>query len=214
MIRVLIVDDHDLVRTGMRHLLSCNPDFKVVGEADSGEMALELLPSVRPDVVLMDLNMPGMGGIEATRRIADQYPQVRVAALTALTDCSMTVSLHQAGALGYISKGSVPEELFDGIRAVRQGRPFISADMARKLSMERIQGRSDSPFAQITGREMDVLLLVLAGNRPQRIAELLQLSPKTVSTYRSRIYEKLAVDSDVALALLCFRQGLMPDEQG
>jgi len=171
------------------------------------------LPSLKPDLVLMDLNMPGIGGIEATRQIAQKYPGVRVVALTALSESPFPASLHEAGASGYIGKGCAPEELFEGLRAVSQGRPFISAEVSRKLSIEHLYGRSDSPFSQLSLRQLDVILLMLKGHKQPEIAELLQISPKTVSVFRNRAMEKLGVDSEVALTLLCLRHGLVADDR-
>jgi two-component system invasion response regulator UvrY len=210
-IKIFIVDDHALVRTGMRHILATRADFQVVGEADCGERALEQLVRLEVDLVLMDLNMPGMGGIEATRRVILAHPGIKVIALSALTESNFPRSLYAAGALGYISKGCASEELFRGIEAVMQGRPFISAEVAFTLSQDAMQG-SGSPFARLSGRELDILMCILAGNRTQQIAELTDLNPKTVGTYRYRILSKLGVRSDVELTLLCLRHGLLPEE--
>ncbi|MEO5343515.1 MAG: response regulator [Gammaproteobacteria bacterium SHHR-1] len=211
MIKILLVDDHDLVRVGMRHIIATRPEFEVVGEADCGEQALVLLQRQPVDLVLMDLNMPGMGGIEATRRITAAYPDTRVIALTALSEDPFPNSLHKAGALGYISKGCTPQELFKALVAVGQGRPFISTEVAQNLSISGIRGRETNPLSLLSGRELDVLMLLLANHSQQEIAELLDLKPRTVRTYLHRVRCKLDVDTDLGLFLLCLRHGLLKD---
>lgn len=211
MIDILLVDDHELVRAGLCHVLRSRPGFRVVGEAATGEQAIEMVRQQQPDVVLMDINMPGIGGIVATRRILAEFPSVQVMALTSLSDAPFPASLHEAGALGYLSKGCQPDELFQGIETVIQGRPYLSSDVAQKLSIGFLEGKG-SPFMKLSAREKEVVMLVLAGHKPLKIAEHLGVSPKSVSTYRRRIFEKLEVDSDVGLTLVAVRHGLLADE--
>lgn len=212
MITILLVDDHDLVRTAIGQLLAKAEGLVVVAEASSGEQAVALALEHRPRVVLMDVNMPGMGGIEAARQILAQTSGVQVAALTALSDPIFFDRLQQAGAIGYLSKGCSFDELVDAVKALAKGRPYIGTEMARRISLQRLQGQKRTVFTEISRREFDVMMLMLSGMKPKEIADRLCLSPKTVSTYRLRLFEKLGVKNDIELALAAARQGLMPDE--
>lgn len=210
MIKVLIVDDHALFRAGIRRILQDQDLIEVVGEAGSGEEALRLVPRLAPNVVLMDLNMPGgMGGIEATRRLGRVAPASRVIALTVLGDDPFPDQLREVGALGYLTKGCPAEELVRAIRTVAAGRPYVDAQVAQARMMAAWQGDHGSPFKELSSREMQVALMILDGQRTQDISESLSLSPKTVSTYRQRIYDKLGVHTDAELTRLAFRYGLL-----
>jgi two-component system invasion response regulator UvrY len=213
MIKVLLVDDHELVRTGFRHILDEAQDIQVVGEASTGESALQAIKRESPDIVLMDLNMPGMGGIEATRRIRRNHPETQVIAVTVHSDTPFPTQLHEAGALGYLTKGCPAEELFEAIHAVVKGRPFVSAEVSKKLAVANMTGEGkDSPFSKVASREMQVLMLIIQGKKTQDISDILCLSPKTISTYRHRLYEKLSVETDVELTHMALRYGLMKSE--
>jgi two-component system invasion response regulator UvrY len=210
MIRVLLVDDHELVRTGFRRILEGDPDIQVVAEAESGEDALKQVQSLQPDMVLMDINMPGIGGIEATRKIKHLYPEIQVIAVTIHADAPFPEQLHGAGALGYLTKGCPAKEMFEAIRTVAAGKPFISSDVSKKLTLARLTGANpDSPFGALSQREMQVLLMITQGQKTQDISDALYLSPKTVSTYRHRLFEKLGVETDVELTHLALRHGLI-----
>ena len=210
MIRVLLVDDHELVRTGFRRILEGDPDIQVVAEAESGEDAVQKVQSLNPDLVLMDINMPGIGGIEATRKIKRLHPQVQVIAVTVHSDAPFPEQLHGAGALGYLTKGCPAKELFEAIRTVAAGKPFISSEVSKKLTLARLTGTDpESPFSVLSQREMQVLLMITQGQKTQDISDALCLSPKTVSTYRHRLFEKLAVTTDVELTHLALRHGLI-----
>ena len=138
MIRVLLVDDHELVRTGFRHILASSDEIEVVGEAESGEEALEKVKQIKPDLVLMDISMPGIGGIEATRKIKRYHPDTQIIALTIHDDAPFPAKLHDAGALGYMTKGCPEQELFEAIRTVVSGKPFISSDISKKLHCRHV----------------------------------------------------------------------------
>ena len=210
MIRVFLVDDHELVRTGFRHILSDNPGIEVVGESGSGEDALNQVHALQPDLVLMDVNMPGIGGIEATRKIKRQHPETQVIAVTIHADTPFPEQLHEVGALGYLTKGCPADELFEAIRTVAAGKPFISNEVSRKLTLARLTGVDpDTPFSALSQREMQVLLMITQGHKTQDISDSLCLSPKTVSTYRHRLFEKLQVGTDVDLTHLALRYGLI-----
>lgn len=209
-IKVLLVDDHELVRTGFRHILQDSPGIDVVGEAESGEDAVVKARQLKPDLVLMDVNMPGIGGIEATRRVRRQNPATQVIAVTVLSDAPFPEQLHEAGALGYLTKGCPAEELFQAIKVVAAGRPFISNEVSQKLTLAMLTGSNpDSPFNRLSQREMQVLMMITQGQKTQFISDSLCLSPKTVSTYRHRLFEKLDVETDVELTLLAIRHGLI-----
>ncbi|MCP4126525.1 MAG: response regulator [Gammaproteobacteria bacterium] len=209
MIRVMLVDDHELVRTGFRLILDNMPDVLVVGEADSGESALKQIPELKPDLVLMDVNMPGIGGIEATRRIRRNYPDIQVIAITVHSDAPFPSKLHQAGALGYLTKGCPASEMSDAIKAVASGKPFLSAEVAQKLSLARLTGvDSELPFESLSRREMQVMMLIVQGSKNQDISDTMCVSPKTVSTYRHRLFEKLGIETDAELTLLAIRYGV------
>jgi len=210
-IKLLLVDDHELVRTGIRHILEEASDIEVIGEASSGDEALKNARKLEPDVVLMDVNMPGMGGIEATRRMVRLLPEVRVIALTVLDDDPFPARLNEAGARGYLTKGCPAEEMLDAIRTVHAGQRYVASAVARKHMLADLSGVSSTPFSELSSREMQVCMMILQGQRTQDISEALSLSPKTVSTYRQRIYEKLTVKNDVELTRLAYRFHLIED---
>ncbi len=192
MIRVLLVDDHELVRTGFRRILEAEPGIEVVGEAESGEKAVTQVDLLAPDLVLMDVNMPGIGDIEATRKIRRRSPATQIIAVTVLADTPFPEQLHEAGAIGYMTKGCPANELFTAIRTVAAGRPFIASEVSQKLTIARLTGvNPDSPFSLLSPREMQVLMMIIQGRKTQDISDSLCLSPKTVSTYRHRLFEKL-----------------------
>lgn len=214
MIKVLLVDDHELVRTGFRHILQGSDGIEVVGEAECGEDAVLKAKQEKPDLVLMDVNMPGIGGIEATRRIRRQNPSTQVIAVTVLSDAPFPEQLHEAGALGYLTKGCPADELFQAIKMVASGRPFVSSEVSQKLTLAMLTGNNpDSPFNRLSQREMQVLMMITQGQKTQFISDSLCLSPKTVSTYRHRLFEKLGVETDVELTLLAIRHGLITTEK-
>jgi len=210
MIRVLLVDDHELVRTGFRHILEEAKDIEVIEAVSCGEEAISFVRSTSPDLVLMDVNMPGIGGIEATRRLLRIDPGLKIIALTVHTDSPFPTQLHEAGALGYLTKGCPAEEMLKAVRLVASGKPYVSNEVSQKLALAQMSGRSDDrPFGKISQREMQVLMMIIQGTKTQEISDSLCLSPKTVSTYRHRLYEKLEVDTDVDLTHLAMRHGLV-----
>lgn len=210
MIRVLLVDDHALFRTGLTSVLGEAGDIEVMGDVGSGEEAVELLRNQFADLVLMDVNMPGIGGIEATRKIVRQWPDIKVVAVTALSDDPFPNQLLDAGARGYISKGCPADEMFEAIRSVMKGEHYISRDVAQKLALGRVAGQGDeSPLKRLSAREMQVMMMIVNGQGTQAISDSLFLSPKTVSTYRHRLYEKLDVVNDVELTRFAIRHNIV-----
>lgn len=217
MIRVLVVDDHDLVRTGITRMLADIDGLQVVGEGDSGESALKLARELKPDVVLMDVKMPGIGGLEATRKLLRSHPDIKVVAVTVCEEDPFPTRLLQAGAAGYLTKGAGLDEMVQAIRLAFAGQRYslafagqryISPQIAQQLALKPFQPQG-SPFDALSEREIQIALMIVGCQKVQIISDKLCLSPKTVNTYRYRIFEKLSVTSDVELTLLAVRHGMV-----
>lgn len=208
MIRILLVDDHALVREGTRSILERCPDFEVVGEADSGEAAIAAVRRLKPDVVLMDLNMPGMGGFEATRQLCAGKRDCRIIVVTMLSDNPFPRQLLTIGASGFLPKTCPATELVDAIRRVHRGERYINADISRRLALALLPGAEQSPLDALSAREMDIAMRLVQGQKPQQIGEALHINPKTVSTYKSRVLTKLGLANDIELTHFFIRQGL------
>lgn len=209
MIKVLVVDDHELVRMGICRMLSDTSDIEVIAAVDSGEAAIDLVRKNRPDVVLLDVNMPGIGGVETTRRLLQYAPELRVLAVSGLAEEPYPSLLLKAGARGYITKGAPLEEMVRAIRKVMQGGKYFSADIAEQLAASYLSDQQNSPFDLLSEREMQVAMMVVNCISAQEISDKLFVSVKTVNTYRYRIFEKLNLDSDVKLTHLAIRYGLI-----
>jgi two-component system, NarL family, invasion response regulator UvrY len=209
MIRILLVDDHAVVRTGFRLLLQARPDIAVVGEADSGELACQRYLELSPDVVVMDIAMPGMGGIEALRRIRAHDPQARVLALSAHDDPMHARRALREGALGFLSKRSAPETLLQAVSDVGSGQRYIDPRVAQRLALEDIGGAESSPIKRLSEREFDVFIRLARGASVQRIADDLRLSASTVGTHLYNVKQKLGVSNQSELTLLAIRHGLI-----
>lgn len=209
MIRVLLVDDHAVVRTGFRLLLQSHPDLKVAGEADSGEAACQRYFELEPDVVVMDLAMPGMGGLEALRRIRARHPAARVLALSAHDDSMHARRALSEGALGFLSKRSAPEALIEAVTTVAAGRRYLDRDVAQKLALADLEGDGKSSIERLSEREFEVFMRLARGETVARIAEDLKLSASTVGTHLYNIKQKLAVSNQSELTLLAVRHGLI-----
>lgn len=213
MIGVLLVDDHKLIRTGIKLILDQTADIRVLGEASSGEEAVERARALKPQIILMDVSMPGIGGLEATRKLAMSLPETRIIVLSAQTAEPFPMKLMEAGASGYITKDSAEDEIVTAIRRVHAGERYISAEIARSMALQAVNRSAGSPFDQLSQREMQVMIMATKGHSVQEISDKLHLSPKTVSTYRSRLFEKLGVANDVELTRLALRYGVI-EEQG
>ncbi|MDF0750582.1 UvrY/SirA/GacA family response regulator transcription factor [Marinobacter sp. 71-i] len=216
MIRVLVVDDHELVRSGITRMLADNPDIEVIGEASSGEDAIDFVRKDSPDIVLMDIRMPGIGGLEATRRILRIDDAIRVIVVTACADDPYPTRVMQAGASAYITKGADIKEMVRAIRMANSGQRYISPEIAQKMALKQLGGgdaRDEdgelSLFDRLSEREMQIAMMVVDCQKVQDISDKLCLSPKTVNSYRYRIFEKLEISSDVELALMAVRLGLL-----
>ena len=212
MINVLLVDDHDLVRTGIKRILDDVSGVKVIAEARTGEEAIRLGRQLKPDVVLMDVKMPGIGGFEATRKLLRINPDIKVLIVTTCNNDVYPARLLQVGAAGYLTKGSSMNEMIQAIRAVHAGQRYISPEIASRLAFRHVSDDTESPFDSLSERELQVMLMITNGTKVQDIAEKLCLSPKTVNSYRYRIFEKLDVKNDVELTLLAIRHGLIAAE--
>lgn len=210
MIKVLLVDDHELVRHGIKSLLEEVRGIKVVGDVDSGEEAIKFCRQEEPDIVLMDMNMPGIGGLEATKKILRFSPDSKIIVLTVHCESPFPSKFMQIGALGYLSKKAGQEEMIKAIRQVQSGQRYISPEIAQQVALATFAGKhEENPFDQLSERELQIMMMITEGEKVQDIAEKLNLSPKTVNSYRYRMFEKLNIDSDVALTRLAYRHGVI-----
>jgi len=212
-LRVLVVDDHDLFRTGLRNLLE-EQGVNVVGEAENGETAIRLASELAPDVVIMDLNMPGFGGVETTRRLSSLAPLSRVVVLTISADDDDVMNAVMAGACGYLLKDSSIQELIAGIRAASEGESLISPQIAAKV-LQRLRAQSkdadaaETIRAELSDRELQVLKLIANGKDNAMIAGELHISPKTVKNHISNILMKLQIENRIQAAVYAVRSGLV-----
>ncbi len=211
-IRVFIVDDHALVRTGMRMILSAESDIDVIGDVESGELALPLIRKLKPDVVLCDLHLPGVSGLEITERVVKSGMETRVIIVSVLEDGPLPRRLLEAGAAGYVGKGGDATELLRAVREVARGRRFLASGIAQNLALSGIGG-DGSPFDELSPRELEIALLLVQGLRQDDIARQLSLSAKTVNTHKTRLFEKLGIGDNIALARLASRYGLIDPAQ-
>jgi len=209
MIRLLIVDDHELVRVGLRQILADYPVIDIVGEAGDGETALRLSRQVWPDVVLLDICMPGLSGLETTARMKQARPSIGVLILSIHDSAPYPERLMDAGASGYLTKGCPVTELVQAIRTVARGGRHIGSTVAQTMALGMLPGNPSTPFDDLSTREMEVMLMLAEGHRVAEIASTMHLSPKTVATYKYRIFEKLETDNDVAMTRMAMRYGLV-----
>lgn len=213
MINVLLVDDHELVRTGIRKILNEVKGLKVIGEACTGEEAIKFCRKVEPDVVLMDMNMPGMGGLEATKKLLRYSPDIKIIVLTVHTEDPIPAKVMQIGAAGFLTKGVGPEEMVNAIRSVHCGQRYIPADIAQKMALNQLNTSDENPFNLLSDRELQIMLMITRGEKVPHISERLVLSTKTINSYRYRMFEKLNVSNDVELTHLAIRHGMLQTEK-
>jgi two-component system, NarL family, invasion response regulator UvrY len=209
MIRVLLADDHAVVRMGFRLLLQSVADLTVLAEAESGETACRLYLELKPDVVVMDLAMPGMGGLEALRRIRARDPHARVLTLSAQDDPMHARRAMQEGALGFLSKRSAPETLIEAVTAVAAGRRYLDPVLAQKLALAEFEGGAKSPVERLSEREFEVFVRLAGGATVQRIAQDLNLSASTIGTHLYNVKQKLSAANQSELTLIAIRHGLI-----
>jgi len=212
MIKVVLVDDHDLVRTGIKLILQDVADFNVVNEARCGEDAVAICRKNPPDVVLMDVNMPGIGGMEATKQICRLAEHTKVICLSQQKEHPIPSQVMQLGAHGFLTKDAEPEEVVNAIYKVASGAKYLAADIAQSIAMNKLGASDDNPFAELSTRELDIAIRLTKGTRVPDIAKQLNISAKTVNTYRYRMFEKLGVESDVELTHLALRYKLIDSE--
>ncbi|MCL4130186.1 UNVERIFIED_CONTAM: hypothetical protein GTU68_010653 [Idotea baltica] len=194
---------------GVCRLLADVPNLTVVGQASSGEDAISMVRDLVPDIVFMDIRMPGIGGLEATRRILSQHPDIKVIVISAFNDEVYPVTLLKAGASGYITKNADTEEIKTAVQTVLSGNVYVSPQLAQMLVVSGMSNNAKSPLAQLSQRELQIAELITSGKRANDVAETLSISPKTINTYKYRIYEKLGVTNDVELTLAAVKYGLV-----
>ena len=205
---LLPFDDHALVRTGMKMILSGEMDMDVVGEADNGEVAIPQIRQLRPDIVLCDMHLPGVSGLEITERIVRGDHGTRVIIVSVLEDGPLPKRLLEVGASGYVGKGGDAQELLRAVREVALGKRYLGSSIAQNLALSRLEGVK-SPFDHLSSRELEVALLLTQGLRQEDIAKRLSLSSKTINTHKTRLFEKIGIQDSIALTRLAMQYGLV-----
>jgi two-component system invasion response regulator UvrY len=208
-IKILLVDDHELVRTGISRILKDVKDFEVIASVGSGEDAVDFCRKNQPDVVMMDVSMPGIGGLEATRKIMRYCDSTKVLCLSMHKENPIPTKIMQAGAYGFLTKDAEPEEMVSAIYKVYSGQKYVAPDIAQMIALGQLDSNSENPFESLSDRELEITLMLTRGVRVPDIAESLNISPKTVNTYRYRMFEKLNIQSDVELTHLALRHKLI-----
>ncbi|QDP01379.1 UvrY/SirA/GacA family response regulator transcription factor [Thalassotalea sp. PS06] len=212
MIKVLLVDDHDLVRTGIRRILEDVKGIKVISEVATGEEAVQFCRQIEPDVILMDMNMPGIGGLEATKKILRYAPDCKIIILTVHVEDPYPTKVMQIGASGFLSKNAGCNEMVQAIKAVNAGQRYLPASIAQKMALSQFDADNENPFNALSERELQIMLMITRGEKVTDISEQLSLSSKTINSYRYRMFEKLSVSNDVELTHLAIRYGLVSSE--
>jgi DNA-binding NarL/FixJ family response regulator len=207
-VRVLLVDDHAVVREGYRRLLERNPEIEVAAESATGEDAYRLFCELNPDVVVMDINLPGMSGIEAVRRMLAREPGAKVLVFSMHDDALFGSRALQAGARGYVTKASAPDVLVEAVTTVAAGRVYISRDIAQELALQTVPGQ-DLPLNALSPREFEVFRLLAEGKSVTDVARILSLSQKTVANYQSLIKQKLEADTSAQMVWIALKRGLV-----
>ena len=212
MVKILLVDDHELVRSGIRLILEGISSFSVVAELKSGEEAIRYCCNDSPDIVLMDVNMPGIGGLEATKQIARMSENIRVICISMHTENPIPAKVMQMGAYGFITKNAEPDEMVRAVHKVVAGQKYIAPEIAQQIAIGKLDLGDSNPFDQLSDRELEITLMLVTGRRVPDIADSLNISPKTINTYRYRMFEKLEINSDVEFTHLALRYKLIsPD---
>lgn len=209
MIKVVFVDDHEMVRIGVSSYLSAQPDIEVVGEADNGRAGVEMALSLRPDIILMDLVMKEMDGIEATRQIIEQWPEARIIIVTSFLDDEKVYPALEAGATSYMLKTSKASEIANAVRATYAGQPVLEPEVTGKMMAKMRQKNTILPHEELTEREMEVLKLIAEGKTNQEIADELFIALKTVKTHVSNILSKLQVQDRTQAVIYAFRHSIV-----
>jgi len=215
-VTVLLVDDHPIVRQGLRNLLDSMPDFRVVGEAGDGLQALEMIEKTLPQVLVIDVVMPGLTGIEVTARVKHQWPATKVIVLSMQNNEAYVVTALKNGASGYILKDTGPEELVDAIRTVVKGERYLSKQLSERIIntyVSKMDQAEVDPYDTLTNREKEVLHLVAEGHTNQEIAERLFISPRTAELHRSNVLNKLGLKNQIDLVRFAIKRGFLPLDQ-
>ena len=207
-IRILLADDHAIVRSGLRRLIEQRQGMAVVAEAESGEQAYQQFSECLPDVAVMDLSMPGMGGMEAVRRILVRHPHARIVVYSMHENASFATQALRAGARGYLAKTGAPDELLTALQEVARGKTYLGTGIAQKIAMQSLDGGSD-PIGQLSAREFDVFRMVAEGLSTDEIAAKLKISQKTVANYLTIIKQKLGVSTSIEMLRLAMRYGVI-----
>ena len=205
---IVLVDDHAVVRAGVRRLLEQEPLFEVIGEAESGEKAYQILAELKPDVMVMDLSMPGMGGLEAIRRILMRYEKAKILVLSMHEDLSFANQALKLGAKGYLTKNTLADDLVKSIETVTHGDVFLSDEIAKKMAMQSISGNQD-PVHELSAREFEIFRLLAEGFDIDAIASTLNISSKTVSNYQTMIKQKLNINTPIELIRYAIKVGVI-----
>ena len=205
---IVLVDDHAVVRAGVRRLLEQEPLFEVIGEAESGEKAYQILAELKPDVMVMDLSMPGMGGLESIRRILMRYEKAKILVLSMHEDLSFANQALKLGAKGYLTKNTLADDLVKSIETVTQGDLFLSDEIAKKMAMQSISGNQD-PVHELSAREFEIFRLLAEGFDIDAIASTLNISSKTVSNYQTMIKQKLNINTPIELIRYAIKVGVI-----
>ncbi len=203
-IRVMLTDDHAVVRSGIARLLERSDDITIVGEAESGEQGYQLFSELQPDVMVMDMSMPGIGGLEALRRIIARYPKAKVIMFSMHENVTFAVQAMTSGAVGYVAKSGEAQELVTAVKQVVAGKSYLNAEMAHKIALQNM-GESDNPLQRLTAREFEVFRLLAEGHTVDEIATLLTIGQKTVANYQTSLKQKLAIQSSVDLVRLAMK---------
>jgi len=213
LINILLVDDHELVRTGVSKILNEVKGFKVINECETGEEAIKFCRENEPDIILMDMDMPGMGGLEATKKILRFSPEAKIIMLTIHAENPFPTKVMQIGAAGYLTKGTAPNEMVNAIRAVNSGQRYLPAEIAQQMALSQFKSSEETPFSELSDRELQIMLMITRGEKVPDISEHLHLSTKTINSYRYRMFEKLGVGNDVELTHLAIRHGMINTEK-
>lgn len=213
-LRILVIDDHDVVRMGICSLIGSMPGVSVIGQGSSGEQALSLARELNPDIVFMDIRMPGIGGLEATRRLLLANPGLKVIVVSVFADDTYPAQLLKAGAAGYLTKQADRDEIQRALQTVIEDGTYVSPAIAQLMVVKSLKpDQQGSPLATLSRRELQIAQMIGSGHRANEVAAVLNISPKTITTYKYRIYDKLGVGNDVELALAMVKYGLIdPNE--
>lgn len=207
-VNIVLVDDHAVVRAGVKRLLEQETSFDVIGEAESGEKAYQLFNELKPDVMVMDLSMPGMGGLEAIRRILMRHERAKILVLSMHEDLSFAKQALKLGAKGYLIKNALADDLVKSIEMISKGEVFLSDEIAKKMAMQSISGDGD-PIHELSAREFEIFRLLAEGFEIDAIAETLNISSKTVSNYQTMIKQKLNINTPVELIRYAIKAGVI-----